>query len=142
MGLLSGAKAALAAAWERVSTLGVQADEPGERRRLVLTNQSTMIGLVSCGSFALAYAIAGSYFRAPMIANLVAVVCFLGGLLCASRGAHTIAKVAVLLPANLVVVIASMLLGGRVGFVYYFFLFGAVAFLLFGERERALKWAL
>ena len=123
-------------AWERISTLGVGRDEsPGERRRLVLTNQSAVIGMVSCGSFAVGYAIAGSRFALPMTANIVAVVMFVFALVLTARGARTLAKLAVLVPANAVVVTASLLLGGRVGFLYYFFLFAAVAFLLFGENE-------
>jgi class 3 adenylate cyclase len=122
--------------WARISTLGVTDDETsGERRRLVLTNQSAVIGMASCGSFAIGYAIAGSRFALPMIANIVAVAMFIGALALSARGARTVAKIAVLLPANLVVVTASFLLGGRVGFLYYFFLFAAVAFLLFGERQ-------
>ncbi len=119
-----------------MSTLGVTPDEsPGERRRLVFTNQSAVIGMASCGSFAIGYAIAGSRFIAPMIANIIAVLMFVVALALTTRGARTLAKIAVLLPANLVVVTASFLLGGRVGFLYYFFLFGAVAFLLFGEDQ-------
>jgi adenylate cyclase len=132
----------LRSAWHRVSTFGVTPDEPpGERRRLMLTNQSAVIGTVSCGSFALGYAIAGPRFVAPMVANLVAVALLLGALVLAKRGARTLAKVAVLLPVNVVVVVASLLLGGRVGFLYYFFLFGAVAFLLFGEEDKVPRWS-
>src|SRR5581483_9758068 len=110
--------------WQRLSTIGSKPDEtPGERRRLSLTNQSAVIGTVSCGSFAIGYAIAGSRYLAPMIANLVAVALLLFALFLSSRGARTAAKLFVLAPVNLVVVVASMLLGGRVGFLYYFFLF-------------------
>jgi len=128
--------------WERISTLGARDDEtPGERRRLVLTNQSAVIGMVSCGSFAVGYAIAGSRFVLPMIANLCAVAMFVVALVLTARNARTLAKIAVLLPCNVVVVTASMLLGGRVGFLYYFFLFAAVAFLLFGEKQWGLRIA-
>jgi adenylate cyclase len=129
--------------WQRVSTLGSQAhDSPGERRRLTLTNQSAVIGTVSCGSFAIGYAIAGSRYFAPMVANLIAVVLLLFALVLSSRGARTAAKLFVLVPVNVVVVVASMLLGGRVGFLYYFLLFASVAFLLFGSREKMARAAL
>ena len=129
--------------WQRLSTLGSKQDEaPGERRRLARTNQSAVIGTVSCGSFAIGYAIAGSRYYAPMIANVIAVALLLFALFLNSRGARTAAKLFVLVPVNLVVVVASMLLGGRVGFLYYFFLFAAVAFLLFGSREKVARFSL
>jgi class 3 adenylate cyclase len=129
--------------WSRISTSGVtHEDSSGERRRLVLTNQSSVIGIVSCGSFAVGYAIAGARFLAPMIGNLAAVGCFVFALALARRGKRTAAKLFLLVPVNLVVVVASLLLGARVGFLYYFFLFGAVAFLLFGSHQRVLRWAL
>jgi class 3 adenylate cyclase len=133
--------AALRSAWERVSALGITDQPPGERRRIRLTNQSAVIGTVSCGSFAVAYAVAGWRYAAPMAANVVTVLVLLGALWLSKRGARTLSRVAVLLPVNLVVVVASMLLGGRVGFIYYFFLFAAVAFLLFAEDQWPLKWA-
>jgi len=129
--------------WQRLSTLGSKPDDsPGERRRLALTNQSAVIGTVSCGSFAIGYAIAGSRYLAPMIANLIAVALLGVALFLSRQGMRTTAKLFVLMPVNLVVVVASMLLGGRVGFLYYFFLFAAVAFLLFGSREKVARFAL
>jgi adenylate cyclase len=77
-----------------------------------------------------------------MLANIVAVVLLACALALSKRGARTAAKLFVLVPVNLVVVVASMLLGGRVGFLYYFFLFAAVAFLLFGGHERVGRWSL
>jgi adenylate cyclase len=133
----------LGSIWERISTLGAKVDDsPGERRRLVLTNQSAVIGVVSCGSFAIGYAVAGSRFFLPMIANIVAVTCFIFALVLTRRGARTLAKLAVLVPANGAVVTATMLLGTGIGLLYYFFLFAAVAFLLFGEKERFFRWLL
>ena len=135
----------LRGAWERISSLGIvdgtgsDASTVGDRRRIRLTNQSAVIGVVSCGAFAVAYAIAGASFREPMLANIGAVVALVGALIASARGAHTAAKILVLLPVNLVVVVASMLLGGRVGFLYYFFLFALVAFILF-EHQFWLKW--
>jgi class 3 adenylate cyclase len=129
--------------WERISTLGVRPDDTaGERRRLVLTNQSSVIAIFSCGSFAVGYAIAGERFIAPMLANVIAVACFSFALLFTRRGHRTLAKLALLVPCNAVVVVASILLGERVGFLYYFFLFGSVAFLLFGSHERLFRWGL
>lgn len=128
--------------WERISSLGARDDPPGEVRRARLTNQSAAIGAVSCGAFAIAYAIAGPRYLAPMIANVIVVALQLCAMSLNSRGARTLAKLAVLVPVNLVVVVASMLLGGRVGFVYYFFLFGTAAFLLFSEEQRAYRWGL
>lgn len=134
--------AALRSTLEKISSFGVHGQPPGEQRRIRLTNQSALIGAASCGAFAVGYAVAGPRYVAPMTANVVAVVVFVASLLLSRRGARTAARLAVLLPANGVVVTASMILGGRVGFVYYFFLFAAVAFLLFAEEERWLRWSL
>lgn len=132
----------LHAAWERISSLGVHDDPPGEVRRIRLTNQSAIIGTASCGAFAIGYAVAGPRYAAPMIANVIAVAMLLGALALSRRGARTLARIAVLVPVNVVVVAASMILGGRVGFIYYFFLFAMVSFLLFSEEERRSKWML
>jgi class 3 adenylate cyclase len=127
---------ALVAAIERWVTLGIdERSSPGDQRRIRLTNQSALIGSLSCGSFAVAYAVAGPAFVRPMIANVIAVMCFLGALALGKMGARTAARLAILVPVNLVVVVASMLMGGRIGFLYYFILFAAVAFLLFSEKE-------
>lgn len=125
--------------WERLSSLGIDAQSVGEQRRIRLTNQSAVIGSVSCGAFAVAYALAGPRFVAPMIANLAAVATLIAALFLSKRGARTLSKVAVLVPVNLVIVVASMLLGARVGFVYYLVIFAAVAFLLFSEEEWILR---
>ena len=126
--------------WERISSLGIDSQPVGDRRRIRLTNQGSILTVVSCATFALGYAIAGSRFVAPMIANLVTVALAFCSIALNGRGAHTAAKIALLLPINVAVVVASMLLGGRVGFVYYYFLFATVAFLLF-EDKPWLKWA-
>ena len=131
--------AALRALWERISSLGIVDELPGEQRRNRLTNQSAVIGVVSCGAFAAVYALAGPLFFRPMMANVVTVALMIVALALGKSGARTLAKVAVLVPVNLVVVVASMLLGGRVGFVYYLFLFPAVAFLLFSEKQWLLR---
>jgi class 3 adenylate cyclase len=133
--------APLRALWDRLSSLGIAAQSVGEQRRIRLTNQSAIIGSVSCGSFAGVYALAGPRFVAPMTANLAAVAALIAALFLSKRGARTLSKVAVLVPVNLVVVVASMLLGGRVGFVYYMVLFAAVAFLLFSEEEWIFRLA-
>ncbi|MEP7121943.1 MAG: adenylate/guanylate cyclase domain-containing protein [Byssovorax sp.] len=136
----------LVALWERLSSLGVDhlgVDErsTGEARRVRLTNQSAAIGTVSCGSFAAVYAIAGPRFFAPMLANLIAVALLLAALFFSQRGARSLSKALVLVPVNLVVVVASMLLGGRVGFLYYLFVTAVVAFLLFSTKQWALRVA-
>ena len=131
---------AFRSAWESISSLGIGDASVGERRRIRLTNQSIVIGMVSCGSFGVGYFLAGPGYRAPMIANIVAVACLCGALFLSRARHHLLARMALLLPVNLVVVVASMLLGGRVGFLYYYFLFAAVAFLVFEDR-RALKWS-
>jgi class 3 adenylate cyclase len=125
--------------WETVSSLGITNQPVGERRRARLTNQSAVIGAASVALFGVGYAIAGPYFRIALITNLCAVVVLLFALVLCARGAHTAARVAVLLSSNVTVLVASAVAGGRVGFVYYFFLFAAVAFLLF-EEEPWLKW--
>jgi class 3 adenylate cyclase len=127
-------------AWEKISSLGIRDDEPvGERRRARLTNQSAVIGGVSVGAFGVGYAFAGPYFRVPLITNLVAVGLMLVALVLSARGARKLAGSAVLLSSNVVVLVASSVVGSRVGFVYYFFLFAAVAFLLF-EEDPWFKW--
>jgi class 3 adenylate cyclase len=129
----------LRAAWERISSLGIKEEPTGERRRIRLTNQSAMIAAVSCAAFGTGYACAGRDFLAPMIANFVAMGLLVVALVLSARRAHTWSRIAVLLPVHVVVFSASMLLGARVGFVYYFLLFAAVAFLFF-EEQPALKW--
>lgn len=125
------------------SSLGITTEAPGEQRRIRLTNQSALIGTVSCGSFAVGYAVADArVFFAPLLANVVAVAFMVVALLLSKRGLFTLAKVAVLVPVNTVVLVASALLGGRVGFVYYMVLFAAVAFLVFSEKERAGRYGL
>lgn len=121
---------------ERMSGLGVKpGDSLGERRRIRLTNQSALIGAVSCGSFAIAYALAGPRFYASLATNTVAVTLLCLSLVCAHRGALVLARIAVLAPINVTVVVASLILGGRVGFVYYMLLFAAVSFMLFSEKQ-------
>jgi class 3 adenylate cyclase len=131
----------LRASWEKIATLGTAGEAVGDRRRIRLTNQTAVIGIVSCSAFATAYAIAGAHFRAPMLANILTVVAMFCALAANRARLHTLAKLLVLVPVNLVVLVASMLLGGRVGFLYYFFLFAAVAFILF-EHQFWLKWLL
>ena len=138
--------APLRSSWERLASLGIDslgAEErsTGEERRVRLTNQSAVIGAVSCASFAAVYALAGPSFFAPMIANAIAVVLLIAALFFSRRGARTLAKVLVLVPVNVVVVVATMLLGGRVGFLYYLFLTAVVAFLLFSEKQLPLRLA-
>jgi adenylate cyclase len=133
--------ASLRALWERIASLGVDGQSVGEQRRIRLTNQSAVTGTVSCGLFAIVYAVAGPRFFVPMAANLVAVAVMVAALFLSGRGAHTLARIAVLLTVNLVVVIASLHLGGRLGFLYYMLLFAAVAFLLFSEEEWGLRVA-
>jgi class 3 adenylate cyclase len=130
----------LRATWERLSSLGILDQPVGERRRVRLTNQSAIIAAVSCSAFGAGYAIAGRPFRAPMIANFATVGLVGVALAMSARRAHTWSRVLVLLPVNVVVLVASLLLGGRVGFLDYFFLFAAVAFLFF-EAQPVLKWA-
>jgi guanylate cyclase len=132
-------RATLQRSWERISSLGTTGEALGERRRIRITNQSLVIGMVSCGSFAVGYLLAGDRYQAPMLANVLAVACIASGLVLSRARKHRAARIMLLLPVNLVVVVASMLLGGRVGFVYYFFLFAMVAFLVF-ETDRLLKW--
>ncbi len=123
------------------SSLGIVDQPAGEQRRIRLTNQSALIGTVSCSSFATGYAIADlRYFIAPFAANVVAVVSLLAALGLSRRGHHTAARIAVLAPVNTAVLAASMVLGGRIGFVYYEILFAAVAFLVFSEKEKGFRY--
>jgi class 3 adenylate cyclase len=128
------------AIWDWISALGIHDQPVGERRRIRLTNQSAVIGTVSCGGFAVYYALGGPAFRTALITNLVAVVVLFGALVLSQRGARTLSRVAVLLPVNVAVLVASMVVGGHVGFAYYSFLFAAAAFLLF-EDQWVFKWA-
>ena len=110
--------ATLRTLWERLSSLGI-GDEPGagERRRIRLTNQSAAVGVVSCASFALGYALAGPRYLAPLIANVSALVPLVFALVAGARGARRLSRVLVLLPVNLGTVVVSMVLGGRIGIV-------------------------
>lgn len=124
------------------SSLGIDGQPPGDQRRIRLTNQSALIGTVSCTSFATAYALAGfKTFFGPFLANAIAVVCLVSALAFSKRGSHTLARTLVLAPINTAVLVASMLLGGRLGFLYYLILFAAVAFLLFSEKEMVYRIA-
>lgn len=125
----------------RLASLGIAGQSTGEQRRIRLTNQSALIGSVSCGSFAVGYSVVDfHYFFAPIVANSLTVASMLFALLLSKRGHHTAARIAVLGPVNTVVLVAAMVLGGRVGFVYYFILFSAVSFLVFSEKERLLRY--
>jgi class 3 adenylate cyclase len=126
--------------WERLSALGIRDQPVGERRRIRLTNQSAVIGATSTVAFAVYFALGGPAFRVALITNVVAVSTLLGALVLSHRGAHTLARVAVLLPVNVAVFVATLVVGGQTGFLYYFFLFAPVAFLLF-EDDARLKWA-
>ncbi len=127
--------------WERLSAFGTRDEPPAELRRIRLTNQSAAIAAVSCTGFALAFLLAGSAFRVPLVANTLALPLVCAAPLLGRRGAHRAARVAVLLPVNLVALVASLAMGPVVGFQDYFFVFGAVAFLLF-EDDPPSKWAL
>ncbi len=96
--------------------------------------------MLSSGAFALGYAIAGLRFFAPMLANIITSLSCVVALFLTARGLRTLAKFAVLVPCNVAVVIVCLLLGGRVGFLYYFFLFASVAFLLFSEKQWFYRW--
>ncbi len=130
----------LGAIWERISALGVQDQAVSDRRRIRLTNQTAVIGAVSSSAFAVYFASAGPAFRTALATNVLAVATLVAALVFSHRGAHTLSRVAVLLPVNVGVVVASMVVGGRAGFGYYFFLFAPVAFLLFEDRW-VFKWA-
>jgi len=128
--------------WDRLSSLGLSGLPSGEQRRVRLTNQSALIGAVSCGAFVVAYGLAGPRFAPTMWANLVTVVLMIAALFLSQRGARTLSKLAVLIPVNVVTALASMLLGGRVGFLYYLILFAAVAFLLFSAKQWLFRLSL
>jgi adenylate cyclase len=130
----------LAETWERISSLGVHDQAVGDRRRIRLTNQSAVIGAVSVGAFGVYYAVGGPAFRTALVTNVVAVATLVAAVVLSHRGAHTLSRVAVLLTVNVVVLVASIVVGAEAGFLYYFFLFAAVAFLLFEDRA-AYKWA-
>ncbi len=125
--------------WDHLSSLGVEDQPAGERRRIRLTNQGALIGIVSCTSFIVGYLIAGPRFWAPMITDIVAGVLLVLALVLNRTKHHTLARCGLLLPLNFAVLFASVLLGRQVGYHYYYFLFGMVAFLLF-EEQPTLKW--
>ena len=127
------------ALWNRISSLGVENQPIGERRRIRLTNQGAVIGIVSCLGFIVGYLIAGPRFFVPMLANVVVSAFLVIALVLNGRKHHTQARCALLLSVNLGVLFASAMLGRQVGYHYYFFLFGMVSFLLF-EEQRTLKW--
>ena len=123
-----------------ISAIGVRPDDPpDERRRLMITNQGALIGVVSCAAFGTGFAIAGGAFRARAVANAVVAAIHLGSFLLTHRGHRTLAKIAVLLPVHALIVLATLRLGLPVGFQYYFFLFAPVSCLFFGEQEIGLR---
>jgi class 3 adenylate cyclase len=128
--------------WKRVEAIGAYAGEaPDEARRLKIANQGAMIGIVSCATFGVAFALAGPDFRILAIANAVIVLVDLAAFLLAHRGRRKLAKVALLFPVHMLIVLATLHVGLAVGFQNYFFLFAALSFLFFGESEPRLRWS-
>ena len=126
--------------WGGIAGIGAHPDDPtDERRRLAITNYGAVIGVVSCSSFAIGYGLAGPRFYALMLANIAVVLCHSGTLLLTRRGHRALAKTILLVTVHTLIVLASLRLGLGVGFHYYFFLLGVLAFLFFGEREDKLR---
>jgi class 3 adenylate cyclase len=126
--------------WQRVSTLGLEADEPNdERRRLMITNQGAVISLVSCGAFAIGYQIAGPRFLMLEIWNVICCLVSLGCFALTARGHRRAAKIVLLVSVHTLVVTATLKLGLGVGFHYYLFLLAVFSYLFFGEREKWLR---
>jgi adenylate cyclase len=126
--------------WDRLSSLGIREQSTGERRRIRLTNQGAIIAMASCAVFITGYAIAGSRYLVPLLANALTMAMLGLALFLNHRGSRLLARSVLLLPINLAVLLACMLLGARVGYHYYFFLFAMTSFLVF-EDHAPLKWA-
>ena len=115
-------------------------DTTDEARRLVLTNQGAVVGIVSCGSFMIGYLAAGPRFLALAIANAVVVAIHASCLALTKRGHRTLAKVALLVPVHVLIVMATLSVGLGVGFQYYFFLFAVLPYLFFGKAQRFVRF--
>jgi adenylate cyclase len=126
--------------WERISSLGARPDDsPDERRRVAIANQGAVAGIVSCATFGLGFLIAGGAFETLALANACVVVLHLASFPLTRAGHRTLAKLTILVPVHALILFATLRLGLAVGFQYYFFVFAALAYLFFGERERALR---
>jgi class 3 adenylate cyclase len=125
--------------WERLSAFGTAGQSASEQRRIRLTNQSAAIAFASCAFFATAFLISGGPLLLPAFTNLAAMPFAALAPFVGARGRRRTSRVMILLPVNVVALVATLTLGTEVGFHYYFFVFGAVAFLLF-EDVPALKW--
>jgi adenylate cyclase len=128
--------------WDRLSSLGLEGQPAGEQRRVRLTNQSALIGAASCVAFAVGFGLGGRPFAPVIVANLVTVVLMIAALFLSQRGAWTLSKLAVLVPVNVLIVVASMVLGSRAGFICYLILFAAAAFLVFSAKQWIFRLSL
>ena len=128
--------------WGDLARMGGRDDDsPDQRRRLALTNQGAVIGVVSCAAFAIGLYLTGSRLRPVALANTIAVVFQVGALLLARSGRRTLARLSILLSTHALVVYATMFVGLAVGFQYYFFLFVTLSYLFFAEQELLLRGA-
>lgn len=125
--------------WERISRVGANPDDaPAERRRMRVVNQSAVLAFANILAFGAGYLVLGIVDLGAVAVGCAA--CALLTLVLQQRGARTIAPAVVLLPANLIVLIAGLRLGAGVGFQSYCFVFASVSFLLCADAR--LRWGL
>ena len=116
---------------------GAVGRDPAEQRRVRLVNQVSVVGIVTCASFVVGYAVVDlRAYWAGSLANALAVVTFSSAIALNARGWHRLARVTLLGPAHALIVAVAVLVGSRADFHLYFFVFAALGFLLFPDRER------
>ncbi len=127
--------------WQTLSSSGLRLDDaPDERRRVLITNQAALLGAVSCGTFCVGYLVAGPSFLPLALTNAATSLCQLAAFGLTRSYRRTAAKVLILLSVHVPTVMSSLSLGVAAGFQAYFFVFAVTAFLLFGERQRLLRY--
>lgn len=126
---------------DAVGAVGALDQDPAEQRRIHLSNQTAAIGALTCTAFVIGYAVAGlaTYWPGSAV-NAGAVLCFGLTIALNARGWHRAARVMLLGPAHALIVAVSALVGSGAGFHLYYFVFAALGFLLFSERERWVRW--
>ncbi|MGO8992542.1 MAG: adenylate/guanylate cyclase domain-containing protein [Polyangiaceae bacterium] len=133
----------LISTWQRIPAYGLRTDDtPDERRRVVITNQGGVAAVATCVGYAAGFAWAGSSFYFLAICNAVVVALTLASFVVGKRGHRTVGKLLMFVPLHLLTVTTILSLGLGVGLQYYFFLYAALAFLCFGERQSLARWSL
>jgi class 3 adenylate cyclase len=127
--------------WQRLSSYGIRTeDPPDERRRVVVTNQGAAMGVMSCVAFLAGFVKAGPQFYFLAIANGVTALFLVAAFPLSKAGYRTTAKAFILVPAHILATTAILNLGLGAGLQAYFFLFAVLAFLVFSNAQRFLRY--